>query len=149
MRRFLPLLAVLAAVAAGTCAAAAPPNVAVTVAAGDFEGSSLAIDPTDPARLAVGYSTGRSTATGSCLVARSDDGGRTWKTATIAGDAARPLPPDTTHCADPVVAFGSEGTLYGAYDVSRLGGPGRVYLTSSNDHGATFEPPTVLDPAPS
>ena len=150
MRRSMPLLAVLAAVAAGTCAAATPPpNVAVTVAAGDVEGSSLAIDPTDPARLAVGYSTGRSTATGSCLVARSDDGGRTWKTATIAGDAARPLPPDTTHCADPVVAFGSEGTLYGAYDVSRLGGPGRVYLTSSNDHGATFEPPTVLDPAPS
>src|SRR5438874_12408373 len=101
MRRPLSLLAVLAAVAAGTSAAAIPPpNVAVSAGTADAEGGSLAVDPTDPTRLAVAYSIGRSGPTGRCVVARSDDGGRTWQTETVAGDAARPLPAGTTHCPD-------------------------------------------------
>jgi hypothetical protein len=149
VRHPLPVLVWLVAVAAGSCAAAAaPPNVAVTKGAADLEGAALAIDPTDPSRLAVAYSTGRSGATGSCLVSRSNDAGRTWESETVVGDAARPLPTGATHCADPALAFGSEGTLYVAYDVSQLGGPGRVYLTSSTDHGATFRRANVLDPNP-
>src|SRR5437868_5726585 len=148
MRRPLPLLAVLAAVAAGSCAAAAtPPNVAVD-AASDAEGVRLAVDPTDPSRLAVVYSTGRSSASGSCLLARSADAGRTWESDTVAGDATRPLPAGTTHCGDPAVAFGADGALYVAYDVSRLGGPGSVYLTSSTDHGLTFRRATAVGPDP-
>ena len=139
----------LAAVTAGSYAAAAvPPNVAVTPGMADAQGGSLAIDPTDPSRLAVAYSTGRSEAAGRCFVARSADGGRTWESETLAGDTAHPLPAGATHCADPAVAFGSEGTIYVAYDASRLGGPGRAYLASSTDHGVTFGAPTPLDPDP-
>jgi hypothetical protein len=148
MRR-VPLLALLAAATVGSFAAAAtPPNVAVTAGAADAEGAALAIDPTNAARLAVAYSTGRAASTGSCRVARSEDGGRTWQTEVVAGDSARPLPPDATHCADPVAAFGPEGTLYVAYDVSRLGGPGRVYLATSTHHGTTFGRASVVGPGP-
>src|SRR5438067_2720512 len=151
MRRPLSLLAVLAAVAAGSCAAAAtPPNVTVNRDPGatDAHGVRLAVDPTDASRLAVAYSTGRSATSGSCLVAHSTDAGRTWESETVAGDAARPLLPGTTHCADPALAFGADGTLYVAYGVSRLGGPGRIYLTSSTDHGLTFRAATAVDPDP-
>jgi hypothetical protein len=149
MRRPLPLLALLAVLAAGTCSAAAnPPNVAVTAAAADLAGGSLAVDPTDPSRLAVAYATGRSAATGSCVVARSRDGGRTWESQVVAGSPARPLPPGATHCADAAIAFGPEGSLYVAYDVSRLGGAGQVYVTTSSDHGTTFRSPVALASAP-
>src|SRR5947199_10801187 len=98
MRRPLPLLAVLAAVAAAAgTAAVAPPNVSVTAGAADAEDGSLAVDPTDPARLATAYSTGRSSATGTCVVARSRDGGRTWTRSVVAGGPASPLPAGTTH----------------------------------------------------
>jgi hypothetical protein len=149
MRRPLPLLAFLAVLAAGTCSAATnPPNVVVTPAAADLAGGSLAVDPTLPSRLAVAYATGRSAATGSCVVARSRDGGRTWESQVVAGSPARPLPPGATHCADAVVAFGPEGTVYVAYDMSRLGGSGQVYVTSSTDHGTTFRSPVALATAP-
>jgi len=149
MRRPLPLLAVLAVLAAGTCAAAAnPPNVVVTAAAADLAGGSLAVDPTDPSRLAVAYATGRSAATGSCGVARSRDGGRTWESQIVAGSSARPLPPSATHCADAAIAFDPEGSLYVAYDVSRLGGPGQIYVTTSSDHGTTFRSAVALASAP-
>ena len=145
MRRPLPLLAVVGVLAVGTCSAAAnPPNIPVTAAAADLAGGSLAVDPTDPSRLAVAYSTGRAAATGSCVVARSRDGGRTWESQVVAGSPARPLPTGATHCADAVVAFGPDGTAYVAYDVSRLGGPGQVYAASSTDHGTTFRSPVAL-----
>src|SRR2546423_9380647 len=101
MRRSLPLLALLGLLAAGTCSAAAtPPNVALTTGAADAEGGSLAVDPSDPSRLAVAYSTGRAAATGSCVVARSRDGGKTWESGGVAGSPARPLADGATHCAD-------------------------------------------------
>jgi hypothetical protein len=146
MWRPLPLLALLATASYAT--AATPPNVPVTSIESGAEGGSLAVDPTDPARLAVAYSTGRAAATGSCHVARSSDGGRTWESDVVVGDAEAPLPEGTTHCADPALTFGPEGTLYVAYDVSRLGGPGRVYLASSMNHGASFGAPVALDAAP-
>ena len=149
MRRPLPVLALMAVLAAGTCSAATtPPNVALT-AATDAQGGSLAVDPTDPSRLAIAYSTGRSGVTGSCVVARSRDAGRTWESEVVAGGTGTSLPNGATHCADPVLAFAPEGMLYLAYDVSQLGGPGRVYLTSSTDRGATFRTPVALaDAAP-
>src|SRR5207245_6303672 len=110
-----------------------PANVDAAPAGAELESGGLAIDPTDPSRLALVYSTGRAEASGSCAIARSEDGGRTWTSETVAGDEAHPLPAGTTHCSDPAVAFGSEGTVYVAYGVSRLGGFGQLYLTSSTD----------------
>ena len=150
MRRSVPLLAVVAAVTAGACrAASTPPVVTVTPDVSDAEGAALAVDPADPARVAAGYSAGRGAATGSCLVARSRDGGRAWESAIVAGGPSGSLPAGATHCADPAVAFARNGTLFVAYDASRPGGKGRIYLTSSTDHGATFAPAVAVDPAPS
>jgi hypothetical protein len=66
----------------------------------------------------------------------------------VAGDAARPLPDGSTHCAHATLAFGRDGMLYVAYHVSRLAGAGRVYLTSSRDGGASFGAAIPVDAAP-
>src|SRR5918911_1188345 len=63
-------------------AAPAPPpppaNVPVTPPGGEVDGGRLAVDPSDPSRLVVAYWDGRPERRGTCLLARSSDGGRTW-----------------------------------------------------------------------
>ena len=95
--------------------------------------ASIAVDPTDPARL-----FGASNFTRTSLFAyRSADGGATWTTREIAtgGDS---LP---KACCDPSVTFDSFGNLYLAYlSLDANGNTDTCELALSTDGGQTFTP---------
>jgi hypothetical protein len=134
-----------AVVAAG--AAAAPPNVSVTASGGQVQGARLALDPRNRRRLAAVYWDDSRERRGTCSIALSSNGGATWTNRAFAGDGtANPLPSGMTLCRAPVVAYGSGGTLYVAYEVAQLSGFGQVELARSTNGGVTFDPALLLDP---
>jgi hypothetical protein len=126
-------LAVL--VVAGVAAAAPPPNVAVTKTGGTVQEGGLARDPRAPGHLAIAYSDDRQ---GTCSVAVSSNAGTTW--------TSHALPAGASRCRNAVVAFGSDRTLYVAYEAAQLSGFADVELARSADGGATFGAAVLLDP---
>jgi hypothetical protein len=139
--RSLVIRALAALVVAGVAAAAPPPNVAVTKTGGAIQEGGLARDPHTPAHLAIAYWDDRPDRRGTCSVAVSSKGGAVWTS-----HALPALPPGATVCRNAVVAFGSDRTLYVAYEAARLSGFAQVELARSADGGATFGAPVVLDP---
>jgi hypothetical protein len=134
------LLVVLAC--AGVAAAAPPPNVAVTKSGGTGEGGGIALDQRAPARLATVYWDERPDRRGACSIAVSSNGGATWTSHDLPG----PLPAEATLCRNAVVAFGPDRRLYVAYEAAQLSGFAQVELVRSDDGGATFGAPVLLDP---
>jgi hypothetical protein len=133
------LLVVLACAGA---AAAPPPNVAVTKSGGAVEGGGIALDPRAPSRLATVYWDERPDRRGTCSIATSSNAGVTWTSHALPG----PLPAGATLCRDAVVAFGPDRRLYVAYEAAWLSGYAQVGLVRSDDGGATFGAPVLLDP---
>jgi hypothetical protein len=144
--RIVPALACAGALVAAA-AAAPPPNVLVTAPGGQIRGGRLALDPRNSKRLAVAYWDERREQRGTCSLALSSDGGRSWRSRSLAGvGSANPLPSGMTLCRNPAVAFGPDGTLYAAYEAARLSGFAQVQLARSTDGGASFGPAQLLDP---
>ena len=143
------LAAVVAtAVAAGARAGVTPSDAPVTAAGGSlaFQDPTLAVDPTDHARLAMAYyefSTGRQ-----CMLALSSDSGRTWSTKVVVGDGGPiPLTGEQVKCYSPKIAYGPAGVLYYMYQAARAPGsmPREVLIAVSHDGGVTFGSPAMLD----
>ncbi len=124
------------------------PDVAVTPEQNAaFQQPNLAVDPTDPKRLAMAYQEGNRHEY--CALARSQDGGRTWSSETVVGKGGRFALPETfPQCFDPFVAYGPDGTLYYQYE-PRPGtnplGERRVIVTAAPP-GGDFEQPREVDP---
>lgn len=124
------------------------PDVAVTPGDKDaFQQPNLAVDPTDPKRLAIAYQEGNRHEY--CALARSQDGGRTWRSERVAGKGGRFALPETfPQCYDPFVAYGPDGTLLYQYE-ARPGtnplGERRVIVTAAAQ-GGEFEQPREADP---
>lgn len=102
----------------------------------------LAVDPTDADVVALANRWDAPDF--SCALQMSGDAARTWGPV----DPVPALPEAADKCYAPQVAFDAEGTLY--YLFVGLAGSGNrpvgVYLTTSDDRGATFSPPLkVLD----
>lgn len=144
----LACLFALALTSPGRAEVASLPDVAVTPEQKDaFQQPNLAIDPTDPKRLATAYQEGNRHEY--CAVARSQDGGRTWSTERVVGEGAPfALPPTFPQCYDPFVAYGPDGTLYYQYE-PRPGtnplGERRVMVAVAPPAGG-FDQPREVDP---
>ena len=151
----VPTMATLVAAgltAAGSPAAGqavrAPAEVAVTatVAGEAYQNPSLAVDPTNPARLAVAYFEGADI--DRCYLGLSTDAGTTWNTRVLVGRAGEypGANPATDRCFNPAVAYGPDGTLYyvlqSAIPNDRV--PDQVKVYASADGGRSFRGPTVL-----
>ncbi len=152
-RHIAPLLiGILVAVAgAAPAGAQAPPaNAPLTSAGGSlaFQDPTVAIDPTDQARVAISYydlSSPRQ-----CALSLSSDGGMTWSTKVVVGDGGQiPLTGEQATCYSPKIAYGPSGTLYYIYQAGRVpaSNPRQVLITTSRDGGATFDAPVLLDPS--
>jgi hypothetical protein len=124
------------------------PDVAVTPGDKDaFQQPNLAVDPTDPKRLAIAYQEGNRHEY--CALARSQDGGRTWRSERVAGKGGRFALPETfPQCYDPFAAYGPDGTLFYQYE-PRPGtnplGERRVIVTAAPPGGELAQP-TEVDP---
>jgi hypothetical protein len=116
------------------------PNVNASRLAGAQQEAAIAVDPSDPSRLAVVAVA----AAGGLFAAYSTDGGTSWtpvdaSDGTIAaGDAGDPLAPA---CCDPSLAFDGFGNLFLAY--RSLAGTS-VAVALSTDGGRTFAPLTFF-----
>ncbi len=124
------------------------PDVAVTPnEPGAFQQPSLSVDPTNPQRFAIGFQEGLNHE--ACRLARSADGGRTWRVEKLVGTGtAFPPPENYPLCYDPLVAYGPDGTLYYQYEVLPGTNPliqRKVFVTTSRD-GGPFAPPLEVDP---
>ncbi len=148
-RSFSLVLLVAAALATPARADAPPPNVALTPDGGAlaFQDPTLAVDPTNHARLAIGYydySQGRQ-----CSLALSSDAGKTWSIKVVVGDGGQiPLTGEQAKCVSPKIAYGPAETLYYIYQAPRAPGsnPRQVLIATSHDGGATFGPPCCWTP---
>ncbi|MDQ3350048.1 MAG: glycoside hydrolase [Acidobacteriota bacterium] len=124
------------------------PDVAVSTAEpGAFRQPALAVDPTDPKRLAIAYAEGRRQ--DRCMVARSVDGGASWSNETLVGSGGRfAVPPDYPRCLDPNLAYGPDGTVYYLYEVGFGTNPlaQRQGFLSVSRGGGDFEQPRPVDP---
>ncbi len=132
----------------GRAEVASLPDVAVTPDQKDaFQQPNLAVDPTDPNRLATAYQEGNRHEY--CAVARSRDGGRTWTTERVVGDGAPfALPPTFPQCYDPFVAYGPDGTLYYQYEPRPGTNPlqERRVIVATAPPGSGFGQPQEVDP---
>jgi hypothetical protein len=111
---------------------------------------AIAVDPSDRRRVVATWQQDIGTpAARSDLVARSDDGGRTWRTAVI---------PGLTLCSggtadfasDPWLSIGGDGTVYfsGTSGSSTADPPPVAVVASrSRDGGRTWAQPTTVAPA--
>lgn len=137
--------ALLSTVPAAAAPVSAPPaNRLVSV--GDpraFQQPSLAMSARHPEHLAMAYMEGSQRA--ACYLATSVDAGRTWSSSVLIGPSGKhPLPDQFTVCRDPVVAYGSDDSLYYAAQVSATFFS-QSLLTVSHDAGATFDPPKLVN----
>ena len=138
----------LSLAATGQARGASLPDVAVTPnEPGAFQQPSLSVDPTNPKRFAIGFQEGLKHQ--ACRLARSSDGGRTWRVESLVGTGtAFPPPQNYPRCYDPLVAYGPDGTLYYQYEVLPGTNPliqRKVFVTTSRD-GGPFAPPLEVDP---
>ncbi len=110
----------------------------------------LAADPAQPEHLAIAYSDQRA-----CWLSLSNDGGASWTSKrVIGGGGAQPqsvTSPGTTFgfCFNPSVAYGPNGRLF--YLENSVGGGfsvANMFLSASDDGGATFKAPQQLDREP-
>ncbi len=142
------LLCLLSAVPATAGAASSLPDVAVTPNEPQaFQQPSLAVDPTDPDRLAVAFN--EATDHKYCGVGMSRDGGQTWKVQRVAGQGAPfGLPPDFPQCWDPQLIYGRDGTLYYQYEPRPGKNPlgQRQVIVAVSRRGGPFEAPREVDP---
>ncbi|MBA3329045.1 MAG: exo-alpha-sialidase, partial [Solirubrobacterales bacterium] len=138
-------LLMLVLVSDGRAQVASLPDIAVSPnEPAAFQQPSVAVDPTNPARLAIAFQEGRGHE--SCRVARSQDGGRTWRTEAVVGRGAQiALPGELPQCYDPHVAYGPDGTLYYQYEPLEPGHR-RVLVTAARG-GGDFEQPVNVEPA--
>ncbi|MBA3305546.1 MAG: exo-alpha-sialidase [Thermoleophilaceae bacterium] len=124
------------------------PDVAVTPEDKDaFQQPNLAVDPTDPKRLTMAYQEGNRHEY--CALARSEDGGRTWRSERVAGKGAKfALPPTFPQCYDPFVAYGPDGTLYYQYEPRPGTNPlgERQVIVTVAPPGGDFAQPREVDP---
>jgi hypothetical protein len=116
------------------------------------KGPMLAVDPTNPARVYVGWRQGVFTATTpeklKSNIAASHDGGRTFRP---------PVEITDSRGGDyPAIAVGNDGTVHAVYWARTFGVPAtapgeqaplrEIMYARSTDGGATFTPARVIDP---
>lgn len=113
------------------------------------KGAMLAIDPTDPQRIYVGWRQGVNSADAKeklkSNVAASSDGGRTF---------GPPVDLTDARGADfPALAVDKAGTVHAVYWVRSVPGPAQnpapvrpIVYRRSTDHGKTWSPPVDVDP---
>lgn len=125
---------------------ASPDNVSVTgPEPRSYQMPFLAMNRTNPERLAVAYQEGAQLQT--CFLGLSTDGGKTWTNKPLVGNGGEfPMPPDFTQCQFPVVAYTPDGTLYYVFQFTQGAGYSRTLLAVSSDGGATFSEPRFVDP---
>ncbi|MGH9075906.1 MAG: sialidase family protein, partial [Acidimicrobiales bacterium] len=129
-----------------------PPNVAVTDSQLlSYQGPALAVDPTNPAHLAVSYSEGSQQA--ACYLGQSFDGGATWHDVALVGQGGvMALPAGEKGCLRNSLTIAPDGTLYFAITASApsSGGPRsvKIFLLTSTDGGASFSAPVAIDTQP-
>jgi BNR repeat protein len=111
---------------------------------------SLAADPRDPRQLVASWLESRSSADVGAVVAISHDGGSRWSRSAL---------PGLLVCAggryvqlsDPWVSIGPDGITYvsalGTRAPTATGTAQDVVVTVSRDHGASWDPPVVVETA--
>ena len=138
--------------------AAASSNVPVTPMtplASSYHEPSLAINPMHPERMAISYAEKQKNQ--GCYLARSADGGTTWRAELLVGDGGRvPVPAGGHPCSfflAPRVAYGADGTLFYSFPVDTTDQAGLIWtlywVISSADDGAHFSNPIRLLPGSS
>ena len=138
-------LATAAGSAPGTDVLATPQDVT------GFGAPMMAADPANPGRIALAYRDAHK-----CWLSLSDDGGTTWRSLTLAGPDGRLAVPrsvsdpsaDFSTCGLPTVTYARDGTLYVAFTLSdHVYGNvyDNVFLTATNDDGATFAAAQQVD----
>ena len=149
-------LAVLVLLVTGSSlarAAAIPVNVPVNSvnSAASYQAPWLAVNPTNPLKLAVSFQDQSGT---DCWLGLSNDGGATWTQVNLVGPAGQnaleTLPTGLTNCFRASIAYGPDGRLYYAFTASQPGTPAydTVFVTSSTDGGQTFDTPVAFDNQP-
>ncbi|MET8243782.1 choice-of-anchor P family protein [Streptomyces sp. NPDC005202] len=126
-------LGLSAALAAPAQAATVGTVVNVTRSAGNQAEGSVAVDPTDPSRLAAVSNNGDGAGDG-MTAAYSTDYGATWTHRTIADGSAGGLP---KACCDPSVSWDSFGNLFLIYLDSNTD-TGGIHVALSTDGGKNF-----------
>jgi hypothetical protein len=108
-----------------------------------FQQPSLAANPDRSGELAIAYQDGGQLQ--SCGLSLSTDGGRAWRARDLIGGEGRfALPGGESLCWNPVVAYGSPGVLYYAFQASTSEFDSRILTVVSDDGGRTFEPPRAV-----
>ncbi len=113
----------------------------------------LAVDPAEPARLALAWQQDRDRGGGAAALGLrlSQDGGRTWTAGEAPGLTTCPLA-FGDRASDPWLAFGAQGRLWlASVPGSRVPGPlptTRVAVATSPSPGAPFGPPAFADAGP-
>src|SRR6266545_1073460 len=113
----------------------------------DAQEPSMAVNPTDPKNILVGYNVNSDSARG-CGYASTHDGGATWTQGVIS-----PAPGLDQSLGDPSVAFSRSGVAYltclagGEDHIGPIGipnGDNGVVIARSTDGGQTFGTPSVI-----
>ncbi|CAN5134013.1 hypothetical protein BH20ACT20_BH20ACT20_08930 [soil metagenome] len=144
------LLALAFFASSGRAQVASLPDVLVTPGEGDaraFQSPQLAVDPTNQNRFAVAYHEAQRFE--ACYLARSDDGGKTWRNVRVVGAGTPyPMPENYKQCYDPMVSYDRDGTLfyeYQGYPGTNPLGQRKTFITASRG-SAPFEAPKEIDP---
>ena len=111
---------------------------------------SLAADPHDPRQLVAGWLENRPTNDIGTVVAVSHDGGQSWTRSALPGlmtcDGG-----SYVHTSDPWVSIGSDGITYiavlGTRRATSAGTAHDIVVTTSRDHGVSWNTPVVLETA--